>query len=276
MLRTAHILCAVAVLAFGFDAHSQEPASSSQAPREQAAQPTTPDQRGTDQIPLTVKILPAPDSQEKTAKEERDRREKAEIDKRIADETARLATYTDQLATYTYWTAAFTFCVFLGTVLLGAGTFMAALAAKQAADHIPHVERAYIFIETELGYSHRPAVTYAWWNHGKTSAVVKGLEAHFDVSAIAPNNVPFKANIPIRDEYVMPPADKWTPVHLVRDLTGIQQSDIAASKEFLWFYGSLLYQDVFGKEHVTRFRWRYNPEDKSFAAFGGPPYNERT
>jgi hypothetical protein len=71
------------------------------------AQPTTPDQRGTDQIPLTVKVLPAPDAKEKAEKEDHERQEKAKVDEKLAFETQRIADYTDRLALFTV----FLFCV---------------------------------------------------------------------------------------------------------------------------------------------------------------------
>src|SRR5438105_2207076 len=57
-----------------------------QAPSSQPTQPPTADQRGTDQVPLTVKILPGPDAKEQAEKQEHERSEKAENDKRLADQ----------------------------------------------------------------------------------------------------------------------------------------------------------------------------------------------
>ena len=42
----------------------------------QAAQPAAPDQRGTDQVPLTVKILPAQDAEKQADKAEHKQRRK--------------------------------------------------------------------------------------------------------------------------------------------------------------------------------------------------------
>jgi hypothetical protein len=72
----------------------------SKQPSPQSKPPAT-DQRGTDQIPLSVKILPATDAKEQADKTERDRKEKAIIDEKLAFETQRIADYTDWLAVFT-------------------------------------------------------------------------------------------------------------------------------------------------------------------------------
>jgi hypothetical protein len=112
----------------------------SQQPPHQSEQPAAPNQRGTDQVPFTIKILPAPGAQEKASKEERDRIEKTKIDEKLAFETQRIADYTDWLARFTF----LLFCI----AILQAGLFVwqlsymrrgvkdagiAAIAARDAA-----------------------------------------------------------------------------------------------------------------------------------------------
>jgi hypothetical protein len=104
----------------------------------QSAQPPAADQRGTDQVPLTVKILPAQDAKEKADKEDHEHQEKARVDEKLAFETQRIADYTDRLALFTV----FLFCV----AVLQAGFFFwqlrymrqgmrdAEMAAKAAQD----------------------------------------------------------------------------------------------------------------------------------------------
>jgi hypothetical protein len=91
--------------AFASDSWGQSKQPPAQS--DQSAQPPAADQRGTDQVPLTVKILPAQDTKEKADKEERERQEKAVIDEKLAFETQRIADYTDRLALFTI----FIFCV---------------------------------------------------------------------------------------------------------------------------------------------------------------------
>jgi hypothetical protein len=74
--------------------------------------PSAHDQLGTDQAPFAVKILPAPDAE----KQERDGKEKAETDRKLALETQRIADFT-------LWLAAFT-AGLLAVALAQAGLFL--------------------------------------------------------------------------------------------------------------------------------------------------------
>jgi len=145
----------------------QQPVRAQNAP---TAQPATADQRGTDQVPLTVKVLPAPDANEKAEQEERERAERAKldaekaiIDTKLAFETQRIADYTDRLAWFTI------FLVFVAIVQ--AGLFLwqlrlmldgmrdakiaanaaqeSAEAAKVNAQAVINADRAYLFVSVE-------------------------------------------------------------------------------------------------------------------------------
>jgi hypothetical protein len=121
--------------AFASDSRGE---SNQPPPSKQTTQSPTADQRGTDQVPFAVKILPAPDAKEQADKTERDRKEKAVVDERLTSETQRIADYTSRLA----W---FTFMLF-GIAVLQAGLFFwqlrymrqgmrdAEIAAKAADD----------------------------------------------------------------------------------------------------------------------------------------------
>jgi hypothetical protein len=94
------------------DSHSQRRSRNQppvQPPRTQPAQAPTPDQRGTEQMPFAVKILPSENSKGQAEKEEQQRQEKAAVDKRVADETQRLALYT-------FWLTIFTLFLFVAAI----------------------------------------------------------------------------------------------------------------------------------------------------------------
>ena len=90
-------------------AQSSEPPASN-APATKSTKPAESDQRGTDKIPISVKILPAEGSAEQAAKAEKDSQEKAKIDEKIAFETQRIADYTNRLA----WFTLLLFCIAVG------------------------------------------------------------------------------------------------------------------------------------------------------------------
>ena len=107
-------MAALTILAaFASDSRGQSKQPLSQS--KQSAQPPAPDQRGTEQVPLAVKILSATDAKEKADKEDRERQEKAKVDEKLAFETQLIVDYTDRLSLFT---------IFLfGVAVLQAGLF---------------------------------------------------------------------------------------------------------------------------------------------------------
>lgn len=154
----------------------------------------------------------------------------------------------------------------------------AAKAAVSAAEYAPRVERAYVFIEPIFGGpgASRVKIDYTFYNHGKTPAVVKSLEARTQVSETEPDNSIHNPNRTIRDEYVLPASDHWGPMHEDCAYSDDERKALMERGKFIWLYGSLVYTDVFGIERVTRFRWKLKDFIKGrFHADGGKPYNER-
>ena len=64
----------------------------------QPQQPSATDQRGTQQAPLVVKILPTPKTTEEAAQEAKERNEKEALDRRITDATDNIAYFSKILA----------------------------------------------------------------------------------------------------------------------------------------------------------------------------------
>jgi hypothetical protein len=111
MLKAFLVGSLVYLIAAGALAQSQRQPQQ-RPPSGQNTQQAAPDQRGTDQIPFTVKILPAETAKKEAEKAEAEKAEKAAIDKRLAFDTQRLADYTWWLANYTWWLEAFTALLF--------------------------------------------------------------------------------------------------------------------------------------------------------------------
>src|SRR5271165_7145294 len=97
-------------------AQSPQPSLSINPPATQPTQPSASDKRGTDELPLTVKVLPAQDIKEKAEHEQQEQREKAEADRQLTFETRRIADYT-------FWLGIFTLALFCVAVLQ-AGLFV--------------------------------------------------------------------------------------------------------------------------------------------------------
>jgi hypothetical protein len=118
---------------------------------------------------------------------------------------------------------------------------------------------------------------YTFHNHGKTPAVIRSLEARTCIAVDGPDNTPHNPNRTIRDEFVLPASDHWGPMHEDCTYSDEQRKALMERGLYVWFYGGLVYLDVFGKERVTRFRWKLKDWVKGRPhADGGKPYNERT
>jgi hypothetical protein len=98
-------------------------------------------------------------------------------------------------------TAFFTLVLSVSTIALWLSTRKAADAAREAAEFIPSVERAYIFVEPKISTTtsfdifdnskigpNAIGTSYVFTNHGKTPAIIQSIEVHFDFWTDAPDN----------------------------------------------------------------------------------------
>jgi hypothetical protein len=166
----------------------------------------------------------------------------------------------------------------------------AAIAAKAAAEALPAIERAYVFIIPEIrsldlvpyisgvgGYYSQVEIHFRIENHGKTPAVIKGVDARLKVLNDAPNNE-IHLIVEFVPDKILAGGASYEP-HLSPRICEIDDTiaeRIEAGHSAIWFFGSIYYDDLFGKEHVTRFRWSHSDILDVFTARGDAPYNERT
>lgn len=158
----------------------------------------------------------------------------------------------------------------------------AAKAALANAEHVKRVERAYVFIEprlTHMGAS-RIQFHYGIKNYGKTPAIVKSIGVSTAILDAGPDNTIHASTETLSDQLVLAPDESW-PLNRdrLKDCTWdkAQLDDLVQRRIHVWFYGTIVYEDVFGIERVTRFRWKIKDWVKQrFHADGGKPYNERT
>jgi hypothetical protein len=155
----------------------------------------------------------------------------------------------------------------------------AAKAAQAAAEHIPRVERAYLFITvkaenfgvilneytkmTDDNLEERIEslliVHFSIENQGKTPAVIKSVSAkmfHFK-------------ELPAEPGYGVPldlPKNRYLGAGCVVDPTIMVDmlaptygtvGMVMRAESAIWFYGCVTYDDIFGKSHEHRFCWRY-------------------
>jgi hypothetical protein len=250
MLRTGQFVLGFALLiatVVDSEGQSQRGSSRSQPPSAQVTQQPAPDQRGTEQSPLSVKIVPPEGADKKAAEEKHEREEKAKIDEKLAFETQRIADYTIWLSLITLGMA----CV---TGYLAYATWVAARAAKMAAEHIPRLERAYIYggfgpqhggrrhrLEPDLSETILAAVTMA--NYGKTPGFVTTIKVGTCKLSELPDEPVYQEEFVISDLYF--PGMTTAEVRQTR-----AEAKIPADGEHVVFQ-RVFYTDVLGNEHYS-------------------------
>lgn len=177
--------------------------------------------------------------------------------------------------------------IFTGWAAIMAG--ISARAAQQSAEALPILERAYIAATTissnirdQLDISTRGrdpeiAVKIKFTNYGKTAAFIKEIshdlihkaalvEPVYTRLAAVPREFVLGPETPT-DEYRIPPE---------KALGQGGAASVADGKSFLLFYGRVVYEDIFGKEHVTPWCFFYDRKTGLFTEYGDHKYNKRT
>ncbi|HEX2447078.1 MAG TPA: hypothetical protein VHK26_02690 [Methyloceanibacter sp.] len=147
------------------------------------------------------------------------------------------------------------------TLLLWFNTRRAVTAAKIAAEHIPAVERAYVFGgPTDLFLLHDQAsVRLAMQNYGKTPAVVKEWLVEFVAQEPKGKSPSYDGSKRTVTNEILEPDKLFSPVAVFR-------SDIPAP---FFIVGYIAYDDVFRQPHTTRFCVGVARDGK--AAYAGHP-----
>jgi hypothetical protein len=140
---------------------------------------------------------------------------------------------------------------------------VAADAAKQSADHIPIVERAYVFATPVPWIKDNTTVTYLRIeNFGQTPGFL--IEAHGCTSDIEPTGVPTYFGSPRFIEAIVKKgtADPF-PTNWVSPFTTPH-----------YFFGYIKYTDIFKKGHISRVCKRILPAEGKIDMAGPPARNE--
>jgi hypothetical protein len=124
------------------------------------------------------------------------------------------------------------------------------------------------------------SVHYRYENHGNTPAVIRAASVEFAHLTRLPSDLRYR-DTPVDDEIVIRggeanPRDKAETRYLTTPLTQEDVIRLSNGESFLWFYGHIVYDDIFGKGHETAFCWYYDDLAKSFYQYGGRRYNYRT
>jgi hypothetical protein len=149
----------------------------------------------------------------------------------------------------------------LSTLLLWVFTRRLANAAKAAAEHVPAVERAYVFGgPTDLFLLHDQAtVRLAMQNYGKTPAVIREWLVEFLAQEPRGRKPGYDASKRTVTNEILEPFKLFSPATVFR-------SEIPSP---FYIVGYIVYDDVFRKTHTTRFCVGVARDGK--AAFSGHP-----
>lgn len=257
-------------------AQSQQRPFSSPRP---APQPAAQDQRGTDQQPLSVKIVPS----EKTEADRDDEQKRR-------DNEARLSQSAEQLARFAYGL----FLVAIAQLLLfGAQLWFirasfrdakkAAEAAKLNAEALIDAERARIFVNIEQDtadairsaakHANAPekdgnvlessvGLFYGLKNYGKTPAIIKEIGHRLVLAPELAEEREHSPKSPLPIEQILGPGEQTPRGTLVcsldRKMTIGEAKEILALKNSLWCYGYVAYDDTFGFGRELRYVFRYD------------------
>jgi|KBSSwiStaDraftv2_1062776.scaffolds.fasta_scaffold250190_1 hypothetical protein len=241
--------------------------------------PVAQDQRGTDQQPLSVKIVPA----EKTDAERDD-------EQKHRDNEAKLSASAEQLARFAYGL----FLVGIAQLLLFAvqlwfigASFRdarkAAEAAKLNADALIDAERGRIFVNIEQDtadairsaarHANSPekdgnpldgsvGLFYGLKNYGKTPAIIRELGHQLVLAPELATEREHSPKTPLPIESVLGPGEQTPRGTLVcsfdRKITIGEGKEILALRNALWFYGYVAYDDTFGFGRELRYVFRYD------------------
>lgn len=149
----------------------------------------------------------------------------------------------------------------LSTLLLWIYTRRVANAARAAAEHVPAVERAYVFGgPTDLFLLHDQAtVRLAMQNYGKTPAVIREWLVEFLAQEPRGRKPAYDGAKRTLTNEILEPFKLYSPATVFR-------SEIPAP---FYIVGYIVYDDVFRRSHTTRFCVGVARDGK--AAFGGHP-----
>jgi hypothetical protein len=171
------------------------------------------------------------------------------------------------------------FSAILGVFAIGLArsTQIAADAAKLTSQVAVGAERAHLFVHIEaenivgtISQASKGAATpkerppalrlsYALKNHGNTPAMIRELSHGVVVASDLPENPKYQAvsQLPVD---ILGAGEKTPPIQVV-DLPRLTSNDITSIEELFnnfWFYGIVVYDDIFGWRRTLEFVLQYS------------------
>jgi hypothetical protein len=116
--------------------------------------------------------------------------------------------------------------------------------------------------EDELVGDNETAVQCIFKNYGKTPAIVKEINLNLAYYENLPVEPVYIARDTVLSEFMISGGGETDPqpCQLAHRLTRAQAIRVIRAHSYIWFYGRIVYDDIFGREHQHRFLWRYGGE----------------
>jgi hypothetical protein len=223
----------------------------------QPQQPSAIDQRGTQQSPIVVKVLPTPKTNEEATQEAKERNEKEALDRRIKDATGNIAYFNKILAAI----AVLQFLTLIFQAWMLRRTVNTSRACERAYVTMLHEGPGVVFETEGLFY-----LTIKIKNYGRTPAKVTD-------TLLKPVILPRGEKLPPKPNYIRDKENHESQkAFLVRDDYFIvteyfdikeQILTIQEGTAILYLIGYVDYVDAFDKRHRGGYARRYVFSDKT-------------
>jgi hypothetical protein len=247
------------------------PGESRQPEQIQPSPPETPaatDQRGTDQSPLVVKVLPAP-AQNNSGEPPRETSDKSPADWFLVIFAGLLVIVSaGQGIMFVLQTRRFHETV---QMLMSGESALIFLSEPNAGLLLPGGNFAN---EPESPGVPLPLITCQFINVGRTTAVIKEIRGELLLGTQFPREPTYNYSQAKRAELVAMPEKKTVEQRFEydRNFTAVEIELIKERKVGILFFGYVKYSDIFGRQHSKGFGLICRGPNK-FQAWGGPSYN---
>jgi len=233
----------------------------------QTQQAPAADQRGTEQLPVIVKVVPTQKSEAEAAQDARDRQEKAEAERTKAELDRKLVTFNGDLAYYTKilaWVAGFQFLALFGQVIFLRLAFQESRRAGDIArDAMVASNRAYVHHHGCRWISHTHVadghvfwrIRPQWINSGNTPTRKLNVYVRYEFrDDPLPENFAFATE---QDANPMPAtiAPKGVIESAPFDIDGSDLVAVRNGVKHFYVWGIARYNDVFtgNPQYITKF-----------------------